>query len=444
MSLPVGVTTANVTVSSPISSEGTQAAIDVSIKINQTVIHVASGVEIMPASDRLTASAGGSVSFTVPHVNQSGFVDTTGAAITGWSYNVAVVATWPNGDKQTFTANVAPLVGQATVDADLVARAAIPGAVVGLIQAVTSVGGLGPGPVDAAALAAVLVPFLPVATIPDASTTVKGLIALASNAVTAAGTDALKAVTPASLAFVLAGFQPHDADLDTFAATPSTSYGRALLNLANQAALSALLAGATVANPIFTGTVTVPTPIVGGAAANKSYADAAIAAALAAYTPPGVTRRTLTANVGPIASNSLNTAGPVTGLDVAAAAGTQVEVSVRLFIWADTTDDVKVDVQGPAGATFIGTITGPTATASSSSATRNQVPAIAGSVGVFGCLGFDTTQVTQLTVVDVEGVWTVGGTAGNLSVRVAKNSAAPTTNPLTIRAGSNVLGVVTG
>ena len=56
----------------------------------------------------------------------------------------------------------------------------------------------------------------------DASTTTKGIVELATNAETQAGTDTTKAVTPAGLASELANFQPLDADLTAIAALANT------------------------------------------------------------------------------------------------------------------------------------------------------------------------------------------------------------------------------
>lgn len=76
----------------------------------------------------------------------------------------------------------------------------------------------------------------------DASETVKGILELATQAETNAGTDDARAVTPLKLATRLAaGYQPLDSDLTAIAGLATTSYGRAFLELADQAALVALL-----------------------------------------------------------------------------------------------------------------------------------------------------------------------------------------------------------
>lgn len=75
-----------------------------------------------------------------------------------------------------------------------------------------------------------------------ASETVAGIMELATQAETDAGTDDLRAVTPLKFATRMAAYaQPLDADLTAIAAIATTAYGRAFLALANQAGLQALL-----------------------------------------------------------------------------------------------------------------------------------------------------------------------------------------------------------
>lgn len=88
---------------------------------------------------------------------------------------------------------------------------------------------------------------------PDASETVKGILELATQTEVNTGTDDLRAVTPLKFQTRMAAYaQPLDTDLTAIAAVATTSYGRAFLALADQAALQALLGldtdGALAAN----------------------------------------------------------------------------------------------------------------------------------------------------------------------------------------------------
>jgi hypothetical protein len=75
-----------------------------------------------------------------------------------------------------------------------------------------------------------------------ASEAAAGKVEIATQTETNTGTDDTRAVTPLKLQTRLAAYaQPLDSDLTAIAALSTTSYGRALLALANQAALMALL-----------------------------------------------------------------------------------------------------------------------------------------------------------------------------------------------------------
>ena len=67
------------------------------------------------------------------------------------------------------------------------------------------------------------------------------------------------------------------AGVKTFSSSPIVPNATANNEAVNKGQMDAALAlKAPLANPTFTGTVTVPTPSVGGAAANKDYVDTAI------------------------------------------------------------------------------------------------------------------------------------------------------------------------
>lgn len=79
----------------------------------------------------------------------------------------------------------------------------------------------------------------------NATSTQAGAVELATDAEAVTGTDTGRAVTPANLTAALANYQPTDGDLGAIAALTTTSYGRAFLTLADQAALMALVGSAT-------------------------------------------------------------------------------------------------------------------------------------------------------------------------------------------------------
>jgi hypothetical protein len=88
---------------------------------------------------------------------------------------------------------------------------------------------------------------------PDASETVKGILELATQAETDAGTDDARAVTALKLATRIAAYaQPLDADLTSIAAVSTTAFGRGLLALADAAGLAGQVAASseTVAGKI--------------------------------------------------------------------------------------------------------------------------------------------------------------------------------------------------
>lgn len=138
-------------------------------------------------------------------------------------------------------------------------------------------------------------------TVVPATTSVQGIVELATNTETATGTDAVRAVTPAGLASVLSGKQASDADLTAIAGlspiandilqyisgawanrTPAqikTSMSLVQADISGLVAALALLA--PLASPSFTGTVTnngrhVDTPVTVAVSAAHAAIDASL------------------------------------------------------------------------------------------------------------------------------------------------------------------------
>lgn len=143
MSLPDGVSTCLLTYGPITDTFGTVAtSIEMSIVADRTIVHAASGRTLFQNPLVVTAVDGGIIQVAVPHTNQSGFRDLAQNALTGWYYTVNLTARFGDGrqsDRKLFQ----PLVGQTTIDADLLASGGVvtPGVTVETGY-VTSVAGL--------------------------------------------------------------------------------------------------------------------------------------------------------------------------------------------------------------------------------------------------------------------------------------------------------------
>jgi hypothetical protein len=86
------------------------------------IVHEPTGWVMSNASDTFTAPGGGSVSFSVPHVDQAGFRDPAGNVYTGWHYLVKVTLNdhKGKGTGSTYEQTVRPIMGQSLIDLDLV------------------------------------------------------------------------------------------------------------------------------------------------------------------------------------------------------------------------------------------------------------------------------------------------------------------------------------
>lgn len=152
MAFPAGVQTCVLTAGRYFNATGVDYATSVSVTPTfgsaEMITWGATGESMLSTKISDSETAGNVWSIEVPVVNQAGWVDPSGNAFTMWAYQVTITA----GDK-TVVKSVQPLVGQSTIDIDL-----IPGGANGTpsttpLAVVTSVAGL-TGPVSVAQLIA--------------------------------------------------------------------------------------------------------------------------------------------------------------------------------------------------------------------------------------------------------------------------------------------------
>lgn len=148
MAYPDGVSLAVVTAGNAFTASGGDAQVKVVMtpkfpKVGggflSRIVHAPSGWVMTSDSQVFNAPAGSSLSFTVPHVDQSGFRDPAQNAYTGWYYEVQV--TVGGQSKTSYTQNAQPVLGQTLVDLDLVPDGPVGEAASASVPAVTSVNG---------------------------------------------------------------------------------------------------------------------------------------------------------------------------------------------------------------------------------------------------------------------------------------------------------------
>ena len=113
MALPPGITTCAVTFNPPESFAGVTGTATLTIRPSQTIIWAATNTQLGTFTDAATADTGtGSIS--LPHVDQTGFVDTTGAAVKNWYYTASIL--WRVGQEmRSTTVTFQILTGQTSV-----------------------------------------------------------------------------------------------------------------------------------------------------------------------------------------------------------------------------------------------------------------------------------------------------------------------------------------
>lgn len=141
MTLPVGVTTCAVTFGKGVLAAGREGAISGRVKLDRPIVHVATGTTLYDVDEEIEASVGGFVSFAVPHVDQAGFVDLNGDAVTDWAYVFTGQVDFGGNRVRNVTRPFQVRVGQAAVDLDLIPGGSITPGVTAPGAAVLSVAG---------------------------------------------------------------------------------------------------------------------------------------------------------------------------------------------------------------------------------------------------------------------------------------------------------------
>jgi hypothetical protein len=90
MALPAGVTTATVTLKAPVAFNGTPGKVYLEIKPNVRIVHAASGTTLADWMTTSNADENGMISMPLPHTDQAGFLDESGAPIVNWSYTANI------------------------------------------------------------------------------------------------------------------------------------------------------------------------------------------------------------------------------------------------------------------------------------------------------------------------------------------------------------------
>ncbi|MGM9473199.1 hypothetical protein ACS5PJ_14490 [Pseudarthrobacter sp. YS3] len=121
MGFPAGMLLNTIAFGIPMTATGKDVVTTVTVKPTARVIWAATGQPLPEFSDSFTAEAGQLGQFQVPAIDQPGFIDSTGAAITDWAYQIT--ASWSFGNERpiTWSKNLKPLMAQSgIIDLDLV------------------------------------------------------------------------------------------------------------------------------------------------------------------------------------------------------------------------------------------------------------------------------------------------------------------------------------
>lgn len=108
------------------------------------LVHQPTGDLMVPSPQTFTAANDSVLSFSVPHVDQPGYLDDNATPYTMWAYKVDVTVLIGNGravKKHTWTKNFQPLVGQDFIDIDQIASGTISEALSAPMAEVLSING---------------------------------------------------------------------------------------------------------------------------------------------------------------------------------------------------------------------------------------------------------------------------------------------------------------
>lgn len=120
MAYPSGVSVATITAGTAFDFTGADAAVRITVtpvfpSNGRHIVWSQTGQAFYANTKQATGTDTTSASIQVPHVNQAGFIDDSGDAVSMWRYDVQVdVVGGPS-----WTKSVQPLVGQTTIDLDL-------------------------------------------------------------------------------------------------------------------------------------------------------------------------------------------------------------------------------------------------------------------------------------------------------------------------------------
>ncbi|MEJ1195090.1 SGNH/GDSL hydrolase family protein [Pseudarthrobacter sp. CCNWLW207] len=121
MGFPPGMVLNTIAFGIPLTATGKDVVTKVTVKPTSRVIWAATGQPLPEFSDSFTAEAGQLGQFQVPAVDQPGFIDSAGNAVTDFAYQISASWEYANERPINWNKNLKPLQGQSgVIDLDLV------------------------------------------------------------------------------------------------------------------------------------------------------------------------------------------------------------------------------------------------------------------------------------------------------------------------------------